>query len=302
MIGRITSQMTADLTLANITQAMDRLDTTQQQLSSGKKINQPSDDPYGTSLSLQLKSQLSQLQGYSNNVTDGTAWAQTASSALSQVDSLVQRVRELVVQASNGTNSAANDRASAAEVNQIIDAIKNTANTQYNGQYIFSGTSTQTAPYQSGSTDTYQGGTGAITRAIGPGSTVQVNADISQVLGSGQGASDGKLLDTLRTIAQDLQTGNTSALSGTDLTNLDNNFSTLTQVEANVGAVTDQLNMAASRLQAIHDNTTQVLSNTQDVDMAQAEIDFSTQQAAFQAALQAGARIVQTSLMNFLSN
>jgi flagellar hook-associated protein 3 FlgL len=215
---------------------------------------------------------------------------------------LVQRVRELVVQASNGTNSAANDRASAAEVNQIIDAIKNTANTQYNGQYIFSGTSTQTAPYQSGSTDTYQGGTGAITRAIGPGSTVQVNADISQVLGSGQGASDGKLLDTLRTIAQDLQTGNTSALSGTDLTNLDNNFSTLTQVEANVGAVTDQLNMAASRLQAIHDNTTQVLSNTQDVDMAQAEIDFSTQQAAFQAALQAGARIVQTSLMNFLSN
>jgi flagellar hook-associated protein 3 FlgL len=302
MIGRITSQMTADLTLANITQAMDRLDTTQQQLSSGKKINQPSDDPYGTSLSLQLKSQLSQLQGYSNNVTDGTAWAQTASSALSQVDSLVQRVRELVVQASNGTNSAANDRASAAEVNQIIDAIKNTANTQYNGQYIFSGTSTQTAPYQSGSTDTYQGGTGAITRAIGPGSTVQVNADISQLLGSGQGASDGKLLDTLRTIAQDLQTGNTSALSGTDLTNLDNNFSTLTQVEANVGAVTDQLNMAASRLQAIHDNTTQVLSNTQDVDMAQAEIDFSTQQAAFQAALQAGARIVQTSLMNFLSN
>jgi flagellar hook-associated protein 3 FlgL len=52
----------------------------------------------------------------------------------------------------------------------------------------------------------------------------------------------------------------------------------------------------------IQDNATRVLSNTQDVDMAQAEIDFSTQQAAFQAALQAGARIVQSSLMNFLSN
>jgi flagellar hook-associated protein 3 FlgL len=213
---------------------------------------------------------------------------------------MVQRVRELVVQASNGTNSAANDQASAAEVNQIISAIKNTANTQYNGQYIFSGTSTQTAPYQSGATDTYQGGTGAVTRAIGPGATVQVNADISQVLGSGGG--DGKLLDTLRTIAADLQSGNTSALSSTDLGKLDGNFGTLTQVEANVGAVTDQLNMAASRLQTLHDSTTQVLSSTQDVDMAQAEIDFSTQQAAFQAALQAGARIVQTSLMNFLSN
>ncbi len=301
MIGRITNQMTADLTLSNITQAMDRLDTTQQQLSSGKKINQPSDDPYGTSLALQLKGQISQLDTFNNNVVDGTAWAQTASSALSQVDTMVQRVRELVVQASNGTNSASNDQASAAEVNQLISAIKNTANTQYNGQYIFSGTSTQTAPYQSGATDTYQGGTGAVTRAIGPGTTVQVNADISQVLGSGQGAADGKLLNTLRTIAQDLQSGNASALSGADLTNLDRNFSSLTQVEANVGAVTDQLNLATSRIQAIQDNATKVLSNTQDADMAQTEIAFSTQQAAFQAALQAGARIVQSSLMNFLS-
>jgi flagellar hook-associated protein 3 FlgL len=300
MIGRITSQMTADLTLANITQSMDRLDTTQQELSSGKKINQPSDDPYGSSLALQLKGQLSQLNTFNNNVTDGTAWTQTASSALSQVDTMVQRVRELVLQASNGTNSASNDQASAAEVNQLIGAIKNTANTQYNGQYIFSGASTQTAPYQSGSNDAYQGGTGAVTRAIGPGTTVQVNADISSVLGSG--GSDGKLLDTLRTIASDLQSGNISALSGTDLSNLDSNFSTLNQVEANVGAVTNQLNMASSRLQAIQDSTTQVLSNTEDADMAQAEIDFSTQQAAFQAALQAGARIVQTSLMNFLSN
>jgi flagellar hook-associated protein 3 FlgL len=58
--------------------------------------------------------------------------------------------------------------------------------------------------------------------------------------------------------------------------------------------------MAATRLQTLHDNATQVLSNTRDVDMAQAEVDFSTQQAAFQAALQAGARIVQSSLLNFL--
>jgi flagellar hook-associated protein 3 FlgL len=67
-----------------------------------------------------------------------------------------------------------------------------------------------------------------------------------------------------------------------------------------VGAVTDQLQMASSRLEALRVNDTQVLSNTEDADMAQTEIDFSTQQAALQAALQAGARIVQTSLMNFL--
>jgi flagellar hook-associated protein 3 FlgL len=301
MIGRITNQMTAQMTLANIEQAMDRVDTSQQELSSGKRINQPSDDPYGTSLTLQLNGQLAQLTSYTNNVTDGTAWTQAATSALSGIDSTVQRVRELVVQASNGTNTAADDQAAAAEVNQLIQSIKQNANAQYNGQYIFSGTSTQTAPYQSGSDDAYHGGTGAINRQIGPGATVQVNSDISQLLGSGQSAGDGKLLDTLRTIASDMQSGNTSALGGADLTALDNNYSNLTSMETNVGAVTDQLQMASTRIQALQTGDTQVLSNTEDADMASTEIAYSTQQAAFQAALQAGAQIVQTSLMNFLS-
>jgi flagellar hook-associated protein 3 FlgL len=298
MIGRITTQMTSDMTLANLQQAMDRVDTTQQELSSGKRINQPSDDPYGTSLSLQMRGQLAQLDSFSKNVDDGTAWAQAASTSLSGIDSIVQRVRELVVQTSNGASNAANGQAAAAEINQLIQAVKQNANAQYNGQYIFSGTSTQTAPYQSGLNDSYQGGSGAIMRQIGPGASVQVNADISQLLGSAGG--DGKLLDTLRTITQDMQAGNTTGLNA-DLSKLDTNAGTLRQMEANMGAVTDQLQMASSRLQALQVNDWTVLSNTEDADMAKTEIDFSTQQAALQAALQAGARIVQTSLMNFLS-
>ncbi len=304
MIGRITTQMTAQMTLTNIEQSMDRLDTAQQELSSGKRINQPSDDPYGTSLALQMNGQLSQLTSYSTNVTDGTAWTQTASTALSQIDSAVQRARELVVQAANGTNTVADDQSAAAEVNQLIQSVKQNANAQYNGQYVFSGTSVQTAPYQLGATDAYQGGTGAVTRAIGPGASVQINSDISQVLGNGQGSGgtsgDGKLLDTLRTIASDLQSGNTSALNSTDLNALDGNYGSLTAMEANNGAVTDQLQMASTRIQALQADDTQVLSNTQDADMAAAEIAYSTQQAAFQAALQSSAQIVQTSLMNFL--
>jgi flagellar hook-associated protein 3 FlgL len=305
MIGRITQQMSQQLVINDINQSLDQLATTQQQLSSGKKINQPSDDPYGTNLTLQLNGQLAQLNNYTSNISDGTAWAQTATSALSSIDSMVQRARELTVQAANGTSSTAQTQASAAEVNQLITAIKQAANSQYNGQYIFSGTSVQTAPYQTGSTDNYQGGSGQINRTIGPGATVQINSDISAVLGSGQTtagqpAGDGKLLNTLRNIADDMQSGNTTALSG-DLTGLDSGFNQLTQVEANVGAITDQLNMASSRISALQLSDTQVLSNTQDADIATTETNFSTQQAALTAALQAGASIVHESLMNFLS-
>jgi flagellar hook-associated protein 3 FlgL len=302
MFGHITTQMTAAMTLNDLQQSMNRLNTTQQQLSSGKKINQPSDDPYGTSQAVGLNGQLSSLNDYANNITDGTAWTQQATTSLGDIDSMVQRVRELVVQASNGTYTQSDLNASASEVNQLIDAIKQEANASYNGQYIFSGTSTSTAPYQTGSTDTYQGGTGNINRLIGPNTTISVNTNISQLLGNGQASGDGGLLDTLRTIASDMQSGNTGAIGGTDLQNLDSNFGTLTQMEANMGAISNRLTLASTRVQQLQTSDTAALSNVQDADMATTAINFSTEQAAYTAALRAGANIVQSSLLDFLNN
>lgn len=305
MIGRITNQMASQMTLAGIQTALDQLDTTQQQLSTGKRINQPSDDPSGTALALKLNTDLANLTNYSNQVTDGTGWSQASSSALSDVTNSVQRIRELTLEAANGTQTTADMQASAQEVNQLIDQIKQDANSQYDGQYVFSGSATSTAPYQSGLNDSYAGNTGQVTRAIGPNTTLAVNANLSAVLGtgqtvSGQPAGDGLLLNSLRNIADDMQSGKSSALSS-DMSSLDTNLNSLTGLSANVGAVQDRLQMASSRIQTLQASDTQVLSNTQDADMAATETNFSTQQAALTAALQAGAHIVQESLMNFLS-
>jgi flagellar hook-associated protein 3 FlgL len=305
MIGRITNQMAAQTTLAGIESALDRLDTTQQELSSGKSINQPSDNPSGTALTLQLNNDLSNLTGYNNNVTDGTGWTTAQTSALSDITNAVQRVQELVQEAANGTENQQDMSSAADEVNQLIDEVKQGANTQYDGQYVFSGTATTTQPYQSGSNDTYAGNSNSVTRQIGPGTSLTVSADLSGVLGngqtvSGQPAGDGQLLNTLRNVVDDMQSGNTSSLSGTDLTDLGNNLNSLLGLSADVGSTTDRLQMASSRIASLQNSATDTLSNTQDADMAQTEINFSTQQAALTAALQAGASIVQESLMNFL--
>jgi flagellar hook-associated protein 3 FlgL len=168
---------------------------------------------------------------------------------------------------------------------------------------VFAGTAA-TQPYTTGASDAYQGNSGsagAVTRLIGPGTTVQVNADLSSVLGSGQtgGTGDGKLLDTLRTVLSDMNNGSTGALSN-DLTKIDTNFNALTQLQAGLGATTDRLQLASSRVSDLNLADTQVLSNTRDADMAQTEIEYSTQQVAYQAALKAGATIIQSSLMDFL--
>jgi flagellar hook-associated protein 3 FlgL len=317
MIERVTTLMTAQLTLSDLNRALDRVDTSQQQLSTGKRINQPSDDPYGTGLALALNGQLSSLTAYSNNVSDGSAWTQAAQSSLTNIGNAIQRVRELVVEAGNGTDTQSDLNAVAAEVDQLTAQVKQEANSQYSGQYIFSGTATSTAPYTEDSTavvngsaaanDSYQGGSGNVDRLIGPsGTTVTVNVDISQLLGSGQTTAgqpggDGLLLNTLRDISDDLKSGNTARLSGSDLSALDTNLNTALTMQASLGAVTDRLQLAGSRIQDLQTSASQVLSNTQDADMAQTEIAYSTEQAALQAALQASTHIVQDSLVNFLT-
>ena len=304
MIGRVTNQMSAQMTLSGIETALDRLDTTQQELSTGKSINEPSDNPSGTALTLSLNTQLSDLNSYSSQVTDGTGWSQASTSALSDITNAVQRIQELTTEAANGTQTTADMQASAQEVNQLIDEIKQDANTQYNGQYVFSGTASSTQPYASGSNDSYAGNTGQVTRTIGPNTALAVNANLQSVLGtgqtvSGQPAGDGLLLNTLRNVADDMQSGNSSAVNS-EMSALTTNLNSLTGLSANVGAIQDRLQMASSRIETMQTSDTQVLSNTQDADMASTEISYSTQQAALTAALQAGASIVQQSLMNFL--
>lgn len=303
-IGRITNLMTTRQVLADINDAQNRLQVTQQQLSSGKKILQPSDDPYGATRAVDLTSELSSLSTYSDNITDGTSWATASDTALTSISDAVQRVRTLVVEAANGTNSQSNLDAINSEITQLTASIKQSANSQYNGQYLFAGSATDTAPYSTtAGDDTYLGNGGAVNRAIGPGTTLQVNADLNSVLGSGQSAADGKLLNTLADISQHLTSGSAAdiaALSGSDLSDLDTNIATLSQVQGGVGATVNRLQSAASRITSLQTSDTAALSDVQDADYATTLTNFSNEQAAFTAALKASANIVQSSLIDFL--
>jgi flagellar hook-associated protein 3 FlgL len=303
MSERVTSAMITGSTLADINNSLSAMQRSESELASGKSIQQPSDNPYGASRAIELQSAVDGLTSYASSAQDGISWTQTASSALSSINDIGQRVRELVVQASNGVNNPIDREAIAEEVDQLTQAVKNDANTQYAGQYVFSGTLTGTAPYATGAADEYKGNAEAITRAIAPGTTLKVNTNIASVLGSGQGAADGKLLDTLRNISQNLRGGTPAdmeALSGVDLKNISSNLDALNTLQASAGAITAQMQVAVSRIQDLQNTTAQALSGTQDADLAKVSIAYSNEQAAYNAALRAGASIVQMSLLEFL--
>jgi flagellar hook-associated protein 3 FlgL len=303
MSNRITTEMVSASTLNNINAALSRLQRSSNELSSGKRILAPSDDPYGASRVVDLQSQIEGLTTFGKSVNDGLAWSQASSGAMANMSEVLQRVRELLLEASNGTNNEGDLKNIAGEVTQLTEAIKQDANTQYGGQYVFSGTATTTAPYLAGAEDEFQGNEEAVARSIGPGATVAVTTNLVGVLGNGQASGDGKLLDVLRTISQHLSEATPearAALGSSDLKNLDANMEALVQLQATAGSTTNQLRTASTRIESLEDSLSKALSNTQGADIAQVSIEYANEQAAYSAALRAGANIIQESLLDFL--
>jgi flagellar hook-associated protein 3 FlgL len=304
---RITTGMIQRNVLSDLNTLSDKLSKTQQKAASGKQISRPSDDPYGASRAMGLRSALSANSSYQGNIEDAQDWQNTTESALSSITDYVHRANDLLVQGGSDTADQTSRNALADEIDQIIQGVKETANATYGDKYVFSGTATATPPYAQGADDTYKGNQGGldptqpgVLREIGPGVTLSINSVGQEILGDGQAAGDGKLLDTLRTISQDLRAGNGPALRGNDLKNLTGNLNQVLEVRARNGATTNRLEAADSRIQDINLSVQQQLSDTEDADMAQTLIDFNSQSAAYQSALRAGASIVQTSLMDFL--
>ena len=291
---RITAGMSQRHVLADLRRVQERLADAQSRVSSGKQIEKPSDDPLGAERDLRLRGELETTKAYRTGVDESRSWLDATDSALSSISDIVQRARELTVQAANGATTPSQRQSIKLEIDALTDQLKTTLNSAYDGRYIFSGTATDTPPYDlsSATPDAYQGDANPVVRQIGPGVSVQVNVTADDVLSG--------LLPTLRTISSHLQSGDAASLQTTDLQALDAGVDTVTSARAQVGATTNRVDAAGLRLDDLHDVTTAFLSKTEDADLPQALTDLSAQQNALTAALHGGASLIQQSLLDFL--
>jgi flagellar hook-associated protein 3 FlgL len=297
---RITTGMVQRNVLADLNRVNDQLTRTHMKISSGKEITRPSDDPFNTSRALHRRESLEATQQFQRNISDARSWQEISEQAMNTITQSAERAKALLVQAGSDTLDQAGRDSIKAEIDQLLEGIKQEANTSSGGRYVFSGTKTDTPPYQSGANDAYQGNPDPMVRALGPGVSLQINVTGESFLGNGQASGDNKLLHVLRDVSDHLAAGDTASLRGTDLDRLDGNLDQLLGVRAGNGALSNRLEAAGERLDQIEETTTQQLSEIQDADIAKTMIDFNSQTAAYQAALKAGANIIQPSLMDFL--
>jgi flagellar hook-associated protein 3 FlgL len=295
MSMRITTGMTQRNILADLNRVSDKLSRTQSKIASNREITRPSDDPFNAARALALRTSMESTQQYQRNIQDALGWQETAEIALSDITDALHRAQELAVDGASDTSPPEARLSIAAEIDQLIEGIKQNGNSTYRGRYVFAGTTTDAPPYVAGD-DLYHGSPDDVERQIGPGVALSIGLRADSFLGNG---ADGKLLQVLRDVSAHLKADDGTALRG-DLDLLGAKEDELLGARALNGARQNRLDAALTRLTEVEESTLKQLSETEDVDIAKAMIDFTSQQAAYQAALKAGASIVQSSLMDFL--
>lgn len=284
---RVTQSMLSNNMLRNLSNNYNKMGKLQDQLTTQKRITRPSDDPVVAMLGLGYRDSLNKVQQYSRNISEATNWLDSTDDAISQGVKVLQRIRELTVQASNGTYEEGQRGAIAVEVDQLKKQLETIAQTQVGGKYIFNGENTNKAPAAGNFSD------GDIELEIFDGIKLNVNTKGSELF-----KSVFNTLDSLKSKLED-KTASDTDISGF-LDTLDSEIDHFLKIQADVGAKQNRVDMMKDRLSSQETIATEIMSKNEDVEIEKVITELITQESVQRAALSVGARIIQPSLVDFL--
>lgn len=291
--------------LLNLNRNARTMNDTQLQLSSGRKINKPSDDPVGITYSLRYRAELSSNEQYTKNVDSALSWLDFNDTVLGQAGDVVQKIRELTVQASTGTNPQSALDSINAEVMQLKEQLVDIANSTLNGKYIFNGEQYTTKPYDfaKGADGTYDVSkaittdTGQIQFIVGEGVRLPISTTGNDVFGNTGDADN--LFAIINNLSAGLKAGDLTAISG-QLDVIDTRMESILTARSEIGAKTNRVELMQERLSDLNVNLTDLQAKTEDADYEGLIMESKIQENIYNASLSVGAKIISTTLVDFI--
>jgi flagellar hook-associated protein 3 FlgL len=308
---RISSGFILNQALFSVQQHLGKVSQLQAQISTGQKLQRPSDDPIGVTQSLRLRQDQNLGERFLQNSTEGLSEMKVAESALSQIVERTQRAIELTTQAANGTLNTTQVAAVNAEIETIINTVMQLGNSDYNGRHVFSGFITDSPPFVATGQDIAYTGSSNASAAnyerriqISLSDTIAINLNGQDILGSvtvtgPQSTSGTGLLKTLRQLTLDLSAGDTTSVRQR-IGDLQSNLDGILSQQTILGARTNQLDNLQERLENNKVLRADFISRIQDTNMPEAISQLTYQQNLYEASLSAMSRILSTSIVNFL--
>lgn len=297
---RITNRMVTENSLADLQRVLGDVLAVQEQLSSGKRVNRPSDDPFATHRAVSSRGAVMVLEQYAKNVSEVKGWVSTADYALSNVTDALREVRTLAVQAANGYLTATDRENIALRVDEFRDTVMQLSKQQYAGRYVFSGTLTGEAPFEwTGTGAIYNGNSEHIRINIGPGSDLVVNVTGEEAF-TGIGPTGTDVFTLLYDLAQAIRAGDHEAVGGALLGAIDDAMDKVVEKQGVVGSAANRLERMESLLSQLTEREKSLLSEAEDVDLAEAAMNLNLKESAYRASLAACARVILPSLLDYL--
>jgi flagellar hook-associated protein 3 FlgL len=290
---RVTQGMLTGNMLKNIHQNYQRLGKIQDQLSTGKKITKLSDDPVIAVKGMNYRTDLVEVEQYERNLSEVYNWLENSEDVLEKSNDVLQRVRELVVQASNDTYDENQRNSIAKEVEQLKEQLINLANTNVGGKYLFNGTNTQEERITGGVVNSTQN-VGPVMLEISKGISVQANVSPDNLFND-------KLFNDINSLIIDLKNpiANNQSFQD-DLAKLDNLLGAFNDERSELGAKYNRVELVEYRLAEQVVSTKKMISDNEDIEYEKTILDLKIQESIHRAALDTGARIIQPTLMDFL--
>jgi len=301
---RVTQNITTSNFISYINQHAENLLKTQQQIASQKRINKSSDDPIGMGQVLGYRANLAVTDQYQENIERGMTRLEFNEVTLDLASDLVNTARGLAENYSGSTLSAATRQSAALQVKDLYDQVMQMANSKFNGNYIFSGHATNTAPFSHDAdfNAAYNGDDGELRIMVSDNVEVNIVADGSKIF---QNVANGgvNIFDELKNLIDGLE--NPDPVAGS------------AQIEATANVLQagrDQINSRRSeyapvlyRLQATDEYLTnlrpkveEAMATLEQADIAKAVVELQNLELAYETTLATAARIIQPSLLDFL--
>ena len=294
---RVTQGMISNSMLNNLSKSYGKLDKYLDQLSTGRKINRPSDNPFIAIKGMSYRTEVKQIEQFKRNTNEVHNWMDNSDDALSNATSALQRIRELASQAANDTYDAEQRENISKEVEQLKEDLIDIANTSVNGKYIFNGTNTNEAPITKDEAGNYEFDfrDSDVNIEIAKGTSLKANVEGSDVFGEDLLGEDG-VLNKLITALKDNDRDAIDASIG----EIDSSIDDVVNTRADLGARMNRLDLIENRLSHQEITAKDTMSKNENVDYEEAITNLITQETLHRAALSAGTRIMQPTLLDFL--
>lgn len=331
---RVTNKMMSNNVVNNIQTNMAKMDKTNDRLSKGTKINTPQDDPTGAVKTMSYKTVLGEIEKFSSNAINAKNFLSYTDVSLGQIGDIVQRVRELAVQATTETYEQTARDAMGAEVNELIDQIISIGNGKVGDRFIFGGFNTIETPFaavrgyekmedegipadlvdikgnvrEGINNDNivgvkYNGDSGKLLAEVDKGIIIEYNIPGSEVFIN----KNNNLIKSMINLRDEIYKGNTvedQANSGTtvnkELGNMDRALDEIMKYRSQVGAKMRRIMQVEERLKDNKISMSDLLSKTQDTDITETISDLKVQESVQRMSLSVGAKVIQPTLMDFL--